>query len=641
MKLKSLILRQAAATLVVGFPGISQAWQPGTYPVPPARMVSSGFSVDTNNRNDVIAFWNAVYLASEGYESRVGWNGNYIGTPGTTSLAFVNDVERRLNYFRAMCGVPANAQLNTGSTVVIDSTDLFKPVSTTVKSDAAQKSALMLVLNYNTLTGTDLAITHNPISSLIGWSTAAWNASNKGNFAFGPYGPGAINEYMAEAATTGSATSAWNLDAGHRRWCIFPRATDYATGDQPGSSALRPASNVLYVMQRPEEYATGVITSFVSYPSAGYFPAPINSPFWSLSCAGADFSAATVTLKTANNITIPVTVVSRKTGYGDPAIVWRVGTDAAARAVFSDTTYMVRVDGISGVSLPTFYEYQVTLINPDQLTSNQRISGPLKVPSNATATYNFTPPPGAESLQVATFMRSASTWTENAENAATALVIDDTGANYPLITAMTPFPGFSGVSGPKSFHLTFPNAYDLVARGVPEQSFELDRNIIANSKAKLNFLYRRGFMTTSSRLVVETSADDGVTWKTLGSPINGVSNSTFDVKVSKVSLTLPQSSNPIRIRFRYFATSGAIYTHDVAPKSPTGIFIDEINTTNCDWLERKKQNTVPVTAKQFVFKKTSAGAKLVKNDKWVLRLETKLGGKWFNGPLTAVTIAAP
>ncbi|MEO5714690.1 MAG: hypothetical protein ABIT37_14480 [Luteolibacter sp.] len=597
--------------------------------------------MDNQNRNDVIAFWHAVYQASEGYDSRVGWTGNYTGTPGSTAIPFVNDVERRLNYFRAMCGVPADAQVNTGSKVVIELLDLFKPASSTLKSTAAQQSALMLIRNFSPATGTDLAITHDPVSSLTGWSPAAWNASAKGNFSFGLYGPGAVTEYMVEALTTGSATSAWNSDVGHRRWCIFPPATDYATGDQPGSSAQRPPSNVLYVMQHAEEYLTNVGNDFVSYPPAGYFPAPLNSPFWSLSCADANFSVATVTMKTADNKTVPVTNIKRKTGFGDPAIVWQVSADVATKSVFNDTTYKVRVDGISGASIPTFYEYQVNLINPDRLTSSQLVTGPSKPRSNTPATYSFSPPPGAEALQVVAFKRSSATWAENAEKTTKALVIDDTGENYDLMATVTSFAGFSGVSGPKSFHLTFPKSYDLIARGVPEQSFELDRNIIANAKAKLNFMYRRGFMTTTSNLVVEISSNDGLTWKALGSPIKGKSNSVSDANASKASLALPKSATPIRIRFRYYTTGGAIYTHEAAPKSPTGIFIDEINTTNCDWLERKKQNTVATSSNQFVFNKTTAGAKLVKGDKWLLRLETKVGGKWFNGPAKALTIGPP
>ena len=150
-------------------------------------MASSGFAVDNENRNDVIAFWHAVYQASEGYEERVGWTGNYSGTPGKTSAPFVNDVERRLNYFRAMCGVPADAQVNTGSKVLISPADqnANKPASSTPKSVAAQQAALMLVRNFNPVSGANPAMTHNPPNSLVVWSPAAWNASAKGNISFG------------------------------------------------------------------------------------------------------------------------------------------------------------------------------------------------------------------------------------------------------------------------------------------------------------------------------------------------------------------------------------------------------------------------------------------------------------------------
>ncbi|NCF12407.1 MAG: hypothetical protein GWP68_03380 [Verrucomicrobiaceae bacterium] len=57
--------------------------------------------MDTQSRNDVISFWHSVYSESEGYENRLGWTGS-IGNnePGSTSAAFKNDVERRINYYR-------------------------------------------------------------------------------------------------------------------------------------------------------------------------------------------------------------------------------------------------------------------------------------------------------------------------------------------------------------------------------------------------------------------------------------------------------------------------------------------------------------------------------------------------------------
>jgi hypothetical protein len=146
-------------------------------------------------------------------------------------------------------------------------------------------------------------------------------------------------------------------------------------------------------------------------------------------------------------------------------------------------------------------------------------------------------------------------------------------------------------------------------------------------------------MTKTSNLAVEISANDGLTWKALAGPIKGISDTALDAKVSKVSLSLPKSPDPIRIRFRYYTTGGSIYIVDAS--LPTGIFIDDIGCTNCEWLERKKQNDISPSATEFIFNTKSAGAKLVEDEQWLLRLETRLGGKWFNGPMTPLVIGAP
>jgi hypothetical protein len=619
--------------------GVVNAWAPGKIPSPPARMTTSGFSVNVQDRNDVIAFWHAVYQASEGYENRIKWTGNYTGDPGTVAAPFVADVERRLNYFRAMCGVPASANLNTGSKVVVEALDPFKPPASTSKAEAAQLSALMLIRNYNWQSGINLAITHNPANTLKGWSPAAWNASAHGSFAFGLYGPGAITEYMIEALTTGSATSTWNTMVGHRRWNLFPGATDFATGDQPGQSAKQPPTNVLYVFPNKKELLT-LAPTFVAYPPGGYFPAFLNSPYWSLSCPDGDFSSASVKVTTSNGSAVPVSGIQKSTGFGDPAIIWKVGGGADTRNVYADTKFTVTVSGISSETLPSTHTYTVTLINPDRLTSNQALTGSASPKAGATTKYTFVTPPGAEALQIECLKRVAGKWTENAQNESSAKVIDDTGANYNLIEKPTIF-GFSGVSGTQSFHLTFPTAYELIARGVPEQSFEIDRDIIAKTDAKLKFMYRRGFMTTTSKLAVEISSNDGVTWKRLGKLISGISNTTYDNNVTSVAFDLPKSNSPVRIRFRYYTTGGSIYTHEAAPKSPTGIFIDEITTVKCDELIRKKVNSVALNSNIFAFNSTTAGTTLKKGNKWQLRMRTVLGGHVFRGPGKAVTIAAP
>ncbi len=599
-------------------------------------MASSGFSVNNHDRNDVVAFWQAVYQASEGYEKRIDWDGNYSGKNGTISAAFVDDVERRLNYFRAMCGVHSNVSVSANSTVIIDLADAFKPAESTLRSTASQDAALMLVRNYDPRTGSAPALTHFPPSHLTGWSPAAWNANSKGNFAFGLYGPGAITEYMVEQLSSSTLTSVWNSSVGHRRWNLLPNATKFATGDQPGSSAEKPPTNVFYVVQKPSEMLQE-LPGFVAYPPAGYFPVTINSPFWSLSHEGADFAFATVKMTDSKGNYVPISSIQRSDQYGDPAIIWHVDPKVNVRSVSRDTTYEVKVSGIGGEGIPDSFTYSVTLINPDLLTCDQKIAGTPAMAANGNSVYSFAGCEGAEGLQIVASRKSSARWKEDAENPNQSAIIGGTTGNYPLVVKTSSL--WSAVAGSRSFRLTFPTSYDLVRRGVPDQSFELGREIIANANAKLQFQFRRGYMTRGTTLVVERSGDGGVTWRAVGNPIKGVNDTQFDSTVSSVSLALPRSTVPIRLRFRYFTKGGAIYTHEAAPNAPTGIYIDEIVTSGCDWLEQKNTTGVPATGTQFIFKSSTAGAKLAAGDEWQLRLRTKLGGKWFPpGPSKVVKI---
>jgi hypothetical protein len=592
----------------------------------------------------VIAFWHAVYQASEGYENRVGWTGNFSGNNGTTSSAFKEDVERRLNYFRAMCGVNANAGVNTNSTVFIDPNDAYKPSPSALKSTASQNAALMIARNYNSTNGANPALSHNPPSDLTGWSPSAWNAASKGSFAFGLYGPGAVTEYMIERISSANATSSWNTEVGHRRWNLYPSATDYASGDQPGSGVNRPPTNVFYVIQNPSEISQTPAAEFVAYPAAGFFPVNINSPYWSLSASGADFSSASVRMTDASGNEVPVSSVRRSNDYGDPAIIWEVGPAAATRSVVGDTTFNVFVSGIStranaGINFST-YNYSVTLINPDIITDDQSIFGADTISSSRSGIYSFNPPAGAEAVRITAFKKESKALRETAEKP--GRVIDGTAGNYPFRAKSSSFDGYARVAGKTSFHLTFPNSYDPIQRGVLDQSFELNQDIIARSKAKLTFRYRRGFMTKSSVLAVEISSDGGVSWKRLGSPIRGISDTQLKSTVSISTRSIPQSSTPIRIRFHYFRDGEAIYTHEAAPKSPTGIFIDEIKTKNCDRLSLKKATVLPNKESKFEFNSQTAGSTFTPGTQWQLRLQTQLGGKWFPyGPPKLISITAP
>ena len=640
MNHKYLLVPRILLGVIAGFPCLAGAWLPGTYPSASQRMHTHGFAVDNQNRNDVVAFWHAVYQASEGYESRIGWTGNYSGNSGNTSRAFVDDVERRLNYFRAMCGLPSDANVNSGATVAIEPLDPFKPSSNTEKAAAVQDAALMLIRNFDPATGRNPAISHDPAANLAGWTKETWNAAAKSNLAFGVFGPAAITEYMIEELTGNYTASTWNALVGHRRWNLYPAATDYATGDQPGISASRPPTNVFYVGQKPGELRPQPSVGFVPYPAAGFFPAPINSRYWSLSREGADFTAATVRMTDSTGKTVPVSGIKRDGSYGDPSMIWEVGSSAATKSVLNDTTFDVFISGIAGPGIPTTYNYSVTLINPNSLTSNQKISGLSLVTAGKSGNYTFTPPTGAENVQVIAYQKNSGSWQEDAEIPAKARVIVQTTGTYSLFASAKLWAGFGSVAGDNSFRLTFPTSYDVVKRGVHDQCFEIDREIVPSSNAKLNFNYRRGFMTKSSSLAVEVSSDGGLSWKSLGS-IRGVSDTAYDQSSSSASYSLPKSKSPVRVRFRYFYSTpgGAIYTHEAAPGSPTGILIDDITTKGCECYEPVKINRLPTSSRLLVFQEKTAGMPLKKNSKWQLRMQVKLGGKWFPpGPPKEITI---
>ncbi|MBP9903402.1 MAG: CAP domain-containing protein, partial [Verrucomicrobia bacterium] len=73
--------------------------------------VTGGFSVNANSREQVRSFYNSVYLASDGVPMFTT-SDVATCTPGTNSTAFKEAVLRRINWFRAMAGMPAAVTLD-------------------------------------------------------------------------------------------------------------------------------------------------------------------------------------------------------------------------------------------------------------------------------------------------------------------------------------------------------------------------------------------------------------------------------------------------------------------------------------------------------------------------------------------------
>lgn len=594
-----------------------------------------GFAVDTSDRSEVVSFYHAIYMASEGYQKRIAWMGNYsstaAGAEGTVSEAFTGDVERRLNYFRAMSGLPAAVRVNTGATVRVLAEDAHQPATNTTKMAASQRSALMIARTYPGNGG----LSHNPAPSSTAWTTAAWNANKNGNLSLGFFGPGAVDAYVKEDVM---GTSEWNLDAGHRRWLFFQGATDFATGDTPGifnasSNTLRPPTNAMYVVPKSSELEA-VSPVFVSYPPKGYLPAKLNTPFWSLTYPGADFSAATVSMTDAASNPVAVSVVSRRSGYGDNGIVWQVSAGAAAKEVVSDVSWNVTVSNIQGAGVPAQHSWTVTLIDPERLNQTPVISG-ASSPMTSGASYHVSAVSGADEIQAGLALRKTANWTEGAEDSPVAKIIDRTSGTYPLRATTTGYVK----TGAKAFRLTFPTRYDPFLNGVPEQIIELDRDLIPGASGKLNFQYRRGLMTAASKLAVETSPD-GRTWTLAGSLISGLGGAG-DSLFQAASIHLPEGLLRVRLRYYLADPSSALYAHEDYPSQPTGIFIDDISTTGCTWLE-PSATLSGAGLSSFALNASTARVPLAAGQEWWLRARAVLGGKAFPwGPAKVVTPTGP
>src|SRR5256885_15632916 len=73
----------------------------------------TGFSnfLNTASRETSREFYNLVFGASENVP--MDWSGGFAGcVPGTNSTAYLEAVMRRVNYFRAMAGIPSSITFN-------------------------------------------------------------------------------------------------------------------------------------------------------------------------------------------------------------------------------------------------------------------------------------------------------------------------------------------------------------------------------------------------------------------------------------------------------------------------------------------------------------------------------------------------
>lgn len=572
----------------VGFDASSlYAWSPGT----DSPIASNGFVVDTMDRSDVLSFYNCIYNASENYAATIGWTGSVAGrSAGVTTAAFKNDVLRRINFYRALTGLPGDISFDS------------------VKSTKAQQAALMMSRNNSA--------NHFPPTSWSCYTVDGAQAAGKSNLTLGVYGPSAIDSYMSDPGVG-------NEIVGHRRWLLYSYAQSMGTGDIPGESSYQ-SSNTLWVLG---DFKTSTPAQFAAWPNSGYCPFPLMPKRWSLSYRGAGFASAVVTMKVAG-VAVATSIISKTdNGYGDNTLVWTA--TGLPTSITADVPCTVTVSGITGSGIPTTFSYDVILFDPNFLGDAVTIAG-LTTPPTAGTIYTFNQIQQADAYELRVSQTDASSWTEGAESSPTPRIQQNTTGTYALRQ--------SGLkrSGAQAFHLLTPTPVD--------QSFTITRDIILSANSNLQWYDLARFTITTCTLSAEISIDTGATWTSVFSR-NGVGHTSsllWDLSWRSRSVSLAAyAGKTVRVRFIMRTPSSGSYLGDVSGNS--GFFIDDVTVTNATQLGPTTTTALSSNANSFTLNAATAGAPLLIGKTYLLRARPLIGNRWFgDGPLKAVTaIATP
>ncbi len=337
--------------------------------VPVTSYSRKSLAVNLNDRADVVRLYQVTYKASQGVAS--GWNGNRSTcTAGTTSLAYADATILRVNYFRAMAGLPSDVVLSNAWNL------------------KAQDAALMMSVQG--------ALSHTPDPTWSCYTAGGAEAAGKSNLALGVDDAAAIDLYMDDPGSGGNAA------VGHRRWILYPPTRIMGAGNIPSTSGR--AANDLWVIggagSRPSQPA------WVAWPPPGYVPwqiMPRSSGRWSFSYPGATFSGAAVFMRRAGT-NVFLTLETQAQGYGDNTLVW-VPQGIPTGAPLGDASYSVTVSNVVVSGQPQVFSYTVTIIDPDVPTLSLRIG-----PTNSLA-LSWPSASAGYSLQQNSSLANSSGWT--------------------------------------------------------------------------------------------------------------------------------------------------------------------------------------------------------------------------------------
>ena len=491
---------------------------------------------DVQDRQFMRDFYNSIYLASEG--TPIGWNGN-TGTcsPGTTSEVFKQAVNLRINYYRAVAGVP--------DTITFNATNSAK----------SQDAAMMMSA------GDDLS--HFPATNWPCYTNDGSDAAASSNLSLGNNGWDAVRGQMRD-------NGANNTAAGHRRWLIHPPTQVMGTGDVPDDGGFRRANSV-WVFDNNTNNSGPQRDGFVAWPPPGMMPYQIVFPRWSLGVEGADFSSATVTMMSGGS-SVPLTQETVSNGAGLNTIVWYPNSLNPNNSgenwpqPNADTTYDVSVSNVGVGGGTQSFNYSVTVFDPGVNLGNEQvasISGPASVNTNENTAFTIASVDHAAEYGVRVGTSAPLSSVEGAESGA-GDITDGTDGDYNLIDNSV------SASGSSSFHMAHPNAQT--------QWFVWEKNILVSNSSQLSFASRLGFATSDQTARAQISLDDGVSWLDVFSQAGSGGSGEGSFSTQNISLAT-HAGKIIKVRFLYEFETGSFFNQT---SSGVGWYVDDISVTQAD-----------------------------------------------------------
>ncbi len=268
------------------------------------------------------------------------WTGNIEGcVPGLISAARLVAIEKQINYFRMLAGVP--------------------PIALEATMNArAQAAALIMAAAGN--------LSHSPPSSWPCYTEEGSSGAGQSNLGLS-YGYD-IRESVVRFMLDDGAN---NLAVGHREWLLAPPTTHMGAGEVQGAKWDAYAVNVVdpeasYFGQWPQ-----LRDGFVAWPPPGWVPRQVAFARWSYFLRDADFGAAKVVVL-LDERPVPVSIVYAETGglqralSAWNALVWEPRLELDALDWSVTHSVKVAINNVKVGDATQDFNYEVLLFDPER-----------------------------------------------------------------------------------------------------------------------------------------------------------------------------------------------------------------------------------------------------------------------------------